>query len=139
MQRITRQQKRALQRKLANSKKEDVERIIAAAEEAKRQEVAKQNPAVVVEVIRRVREIEEPGIRSKAIADTLIMIMAYEHIDRGHTGTYLKKWLRGFNDFGIAVGNEGGGVDGLRKILLEECGLDLAAELRDIGVGGGEQ
>lgn len=132
VERITRQQRRAMQRQMQGMTPEQAERMIVAyrkAEEAKREEARKLAPGIVDDVMEKIRKELEPQIRQTARdqtkAEMLILIMAYEHIDRGHTGKYLGKWIRGLLEFCDAVMREGSGIEGLRKILEEECGIVL--------------
>ena len=66
--------------------------------------------------------------RAVAMADMLIMVLAYMHIDKHHRGDYIRKWLHEFNEFGDAVNRSGEGIPALIDILRDECGLDVVKE-----------
>ncbi len=98
---------------------------------------ARKDAAAIIsnDVYARLKREWEPRVQAGAMGDLMIMILAYLHIDRRHTGTYIKKWISGFNEFGDAVNREGHeGIEGLKRILKDECGLDvgdLFAEMRE--------
>lgn len=130
---ISRQQRRAMQRKMAGLTNDQAERMISAlrdAGEAKKEEARKMAPGIVDDVVAKVQKEWEPVVRRKvrneAVDEMLVLVMAFEHIDRGHTAQYLVKWLNEFMSFADAVTREGNGVDGLRKILLDECKLRVS-------------
>jgi len=133
---ITRQQRRAMKRKLGGKiTNEQAENMILALREstakgkqALESEVSRQKREISERCIQRIKREWEPRIRAQACADTLIMVLAFEHIDRGHTGKYLAKWLHEFNLFGDAVNDSGEGMQSLIDILAQECGLDIEKE-----------
>ena len=59
-------------------------------------------------------------------------MLAYEHIDNGHTGKWLKKRLRDFMHFADTVDTFSDDfntkIEELKGILLNECNFDVAAE-----------
>lgn len=89
---------------------------------------ARRDAAAIIsnDVYARLKKEWEPRVQASAMGDLMIMILAYLHIDRRHTGEYIKKWISGFNEFGDAVNREGKeGIEGLKKILLDECKIDV--------------
>lgn len=124
---ISRTQKRAMKRKLGGLSNEQAEAAILAIREhsASRMQAAK---AVAPKIYERLKRELEPEIAARVTAETLIMILCFLHIDKGHTGKYLSKWLRDFNAFGDAVNENGQGLDPLIDILRNECGLDINKE-----------
>ena len=128
---VTRQQRRAMKRKLLGVSNEQAEKMVLAVREntsAKRQAAKDEVPAITAQVTERIKRDWEPRIRAQACADTLIMVLAFEHIDRGHTGKWIAKWIHDFNEFGDAVNDSGEGMQALIDILKNECGLDIKKE-----------
>lgn len=119
---ITRQQRRAMERKtdIFNGFRK------VQARENSRQQKARE---IAQKILPELKEDWEPRIKKKAITRTLIIAMAYMHIDKRHTGKYLEAWIKGFNEFADAFQRSGEDIETLEQILLEECGL--AIEIRD--------
>lgn len=131
---VSRQQRRAMERKLAGISDKSAEGVILAlrdAGNAQRHEVDRIRPEIERDVMRIFRERIEPEIRAQAQGDLITLILAFEHIDRRHTGKWLAQWLHDFNSFGDAVNDSGASVAELRDILREECGLDVEKEFAD--------
>lgn len=85
-----------------------------------------QTMLVADEVKRHMENDWEPKVQAGAMGNLMIMILAFLHIDRHHTGQFILKWLREFNEFGDAVNREGqAGIEGLKQILKDECGIDV--------------
>ena len=124
---ISRQQRRAMKRKLNKVTNEQAEAAILALREhsASRREAAR---GVAPGIYEKLKREAEPIVAAQATADTLIMILGFLHIDKGHTGKYISKWLHDFNAFGDAVNNNGQGLQPILDILRDECGLDINKE-----------
>jgi len=128
---VSRKQRRAMQRKLAGISNEQAERMVHAIREnstAKRQEAKEHVSRIADEVYEKIKTVVEPDAYSRGMADAVVLVLAFEHIDRHHTGPYLRKWLHEFDEFGEAVDDSKEGTGALLKILQDECGLDVAHE-----------
>ena len=82
---------------------------------------------IAEDVIEQMRKKYEPEIRYKAMADIILLMCGYLHIDCGYGKIRLVKFLREFCEFADAVAEEGGQSD-LRQILIDECKFDLVKE-----------
>lgn len=138
---VLRKQRRAIRRKLAMQgiSEETAQKAIDAMGEiadARRQEARAAIPAVTQEITEKLKKEITPDIYAQAMADSLIMILAFEHIDRRHTGQWLRKWLKEFNAFGEAVRDSGEPLSALIKILREECKFDVETEFAACSEGG---
>ena len=109
---VSRQQRRAMQRKFPGMDKEHAERMVLAVREAGRAS----------------RDIKADEIQAEAWGEMILMVLAYLHIDKGHTGKYLRKFLDELDDFMASVSKRRGAAEELKQILKDECGFDLEAE-----------
>lgn len=144
---VSRQQKRAMRRKLVakgitNETAESVIIALRKAETAKAREARAMVPGIAEDVYKRLQtEVEkmkaefeaekaemEERIKYEAMGDAVLMVLAFEHIDRHHTGRWLRQWLQDFNEFGDDISASGEGMDAIKNILLEECGFDVVKE-----------
>ena len=74
----------------------------------------------------------------KGQAQMLCLVLSFLHIDKGHTGAYLKKWLREMDSFAVSVNGYGpGSLLELSRILRDECGFDLEREYGALAKGDG--
>lgn len=68
---------------------------------------------------------------SEVYGQVIAMALLYMHNEYGYGEKRLKKWLWGFDDFIEAVQNFGkGNMEEVRRILREECGVDIQEEYR---------
>lgn len=68
---------------------------------------------------------------SEVYGEVIAVAMLYMHNEYGYGEKLLKKWLYGIDDFIEAVQNFGkGNVEEVRRILKEECNIDIQEEYR---------
>ena len=85
------------------------------------------------ETVDKIAATVDENTANKVIAEMLIAMAGFMHIERGHTGAWLKKWLRDFLDFTDAINDFGYGGKGIKEvadILLTECKFDMAKEYK---------
>jgi len=68
---------------------------------------------------------------SEVYGEVIAVTMLYMHNEYGYGEKRLRKWLYGIDDFIEAVQNFGkGNVEEVRRILKEECNIDIQEEYR---------
>ena len=87
---------------------------------------------IVAKTLDKVEQSLQPKIFAEAMANAIIMVLAFDHIDRRHTGTWLRKWLTEFNDFAESVRKSDEPISSLCDILRNECNFDVASEYKAI-------
>ena len=87
---------------------------------------------IVAKTLDKVKQSLQPKIFAEAMANSIIMVLAFEHIDRHHTGTWLRKWLTDFDDFSQSVKKSGEPISSLCQILRDECNFDVLGEYKAI-------
>ena len=113
---VSRQQRRAMQRKFPGMDKERAERMVLAVREAGRAS----------------RDVKADEIQAEAWGEMILMVLAYLHIDKGYGGKRLRRFLDELDDFMSSVSKRRGAATELKQILKDECDFDLDAEYRKL-------
>lgn len=106
--------------------------------EARREETRKIAPDIAENVLSQLKKEYLPDLRAKVSGEMLVLVLAFEHIDRHHTGAWLRKWIREFNTFADDMKRGKVEFSELEKILLDERKFDVAAEFAECCKTGGE-
>lgn len=113
---VSRKQRRAMQRKFPGMDKEKAERMVLAVREAGRAS----------------RDVKAEEIQAEAWGEMILYVLSYLHIDKGHTGKYLRTFLNELDDFITSVSKCPGASSKLKQILKDECGFDLDEEFQKL-------
>ena len=101
-----------------------------------RRALAKMSSAQVDAFVNMLCEQEKEKSFYEGQAQMLYCIMGFLRIDKGHTGNYLRKFLRELDDFSASVNAYGkGSMAEIDKILKAECGFDMEKEYGEIEKG----
>lgn len=102
-----------------------------------RRELAKMKPKEFEAYIESISLEKETKAFYRGQAKMIYLALAFLHIDKGHTGKYLRKWLAELDNFVLSVNGYGpGSMEELNRILIEECGFDMLKEYGDLIKGG---
>lgn len=127
-----RKQLRTMRRKLAMKgvSDETAQKVIDAANI----HTARVKAEIANDVTENLLKKRKADIRAEAMGELIIMLLAYEHIDNGHTGDWLRQYLKKLWSFVDAVESKSEGkldLAELKQILLDECDFDVAKEFAE--------